>query len=315
MAVRRFTNLDPSVGPDFRKTLKWAMLDRIRGRRRKSPNKAPIPVVDRVDIEVVGERAFWLGHATALLSMGGLWILTDPVFATRLGGVIPRNAPVLLSPDDLPGLDLVLISHNHRDHLDKATVRALEARYKPRYVVPVGVERYLKSWKIAPERIQSLEWWGSVQPAPDRSDLRVSFVPSQHWSSRGIPGDINTSLWGGYVLSVDGRKVYFAGDSGWFDGFEEIGRRHPGINLALIPIGAYDPQWFMSPQHMNPEEAGKTFLTLGAERMISIHWGTYKLTDEPLDEPPARLEDWRSAQKVDASRILTLPVGGGVDLG
>jgi L-ascorbate metabolism protein UlaG (beta-lactamase superfamily) len=206
---------------------------------------------------------------------------------------------------------MVLISHNHRDHLDKPSVLALEAQGSPHYVVPLGVDRYLRAWGVPQARVTTLDWWQSCAPLGDAPELRVSLVPAQHWSQR-TPFDRNTSLWGGFVLQSPRRSVYFAGDSGYFEGFSMIGERFPGLDLALLPIGAYDPEWFMSPQHMNPEEAGRAMLELGAARMLSIHWGTYKLTDEPLDEPPARLEDWRAAQKIEPERILTLAAGGQV---
>lgn len=308
--LRTFHNMDPEVRPQFNKAFKWAVVDRIAGRRRRTSGSAPVDVVDAVSVP---ERAgaVWLGHSTVLFSLGGVRILTDPIFAQRISVVIKRNVPNVLPVEAMPSIDLVWISHNHRDHLDKPSIQALDAVFAPRYVVGLGVERYLKAWGVDGGRITSLNWWEGCTPLPERADLEVFFVPAQHWSQRGAL-DRNKTLWGGFVGRAEGQSVYFAGDSGYFDGFAEIGRRFPGIDLAAIPIGAYDPEWFMQPQHMNPEQAGQSFLDVGAERMLSIHWGTYKLTDEPLDEPPSRLEDWRVSTRVASERLLTLAVGGGV---
>ncbi len=309
----RFVNLDPAVRPQFNKVFQWAVLDRLSGKRRKTPPHAHVDVVQDPEPPSVQDiGAMWLGHATALISIAGLRILTDPVFARNLG-LIRRNVPVVLPVEALPHVDVVLISHNHRDHLDRASIKAVEARFKPHFVVPLEVDRHLRAWKVPVQRITTLGWWQDARPIAKAPHLNFTCVPAQHWSQRLI-ADRNQTLWGGFVLEADGKRVYFAGDSGYFDGFAQIGQRHPNIDLALIPIGAYDPEWFMSPQHMNPDEAGQAFVDLGAKQMISIHWGTYKLTDEPMDEPPRRLSDWMTRVKMEEGRIWTLPVGGRVVL-
>ncbi len=310
MSQETFHNLDPKVRPKFSKVFQWSVVDKVMGRRRQSPAHSPVEYVESPVISGLEKPgAVWLGHATMLLTVDGRRVLTDPVFAPRLGGFIKRNVPVVMGAQGLPQIDVVLISHNHRDHLDKPSVMAVDARFSPRYVVPVGVDRYLRAWGVPAQMIQTLEWWGSCAPEPGLSALKVSLVPAQHWSQR-TPFDRNTSLWGGFVLEGREHRVYFAGDSGYFDGFKMIGERFPNLDLACLPIGAYDPEWFMSPQHMNPEEAGRALLDVGAARMVSIHWGTYKLTDEPLDEPPVRLDAWRREAGVSAERVVTLPAGG-----
>jgi len=307
-----FHNLDPTVHPGLGKALKWALVDRIAGRRRKSPARAEVPVT-APQPDAHRNAVLWLGHATALISLGGLRILTDPVFSDRLGPGVRRNVASPLNAATLPPLDLVAISHNHRDHLDKPSVVAVEEAHHPHWVVPLGVERYLVAWGVPAERVTSLDWWDESGPLIDAPDLRVTCVPAQHWSQR-TAFDRNKSLWGGFVFRLDRHVVYFAGDSGYFDGFSEIARRIGPIGMALLPIGAYDPEWFMRPQHMNPDEAGQAFLDLAAERMVSIHWGTFKLTDEPLNEPPARFDAWRTRTRVEDSRALVLPIGGLVTL-
>jgi L-ascorbate metabolism protein UlaG (beta-lactamase superfamily) len=149
-----------------------------------------------------------------------------------------------------------------------------------------------------------MEWWKTE--TIDR--LRITFVPSQHWSQRG-PFDRNESLWGGWVVEGEGKKVYFAGDTAWFNGFAEIGRRHPQLDAALLPIGAYDPEWFMRSQHMNPEDALNAYRALGAKLCCAMHWGTFKLTDEPLDEPPRLLEELRVKAGVAREKVWVAAIG------
>ena len=149
-----------------------------------------------------------------------------------------------------------------------------------------------------------LEWWGSARVG----ELQIHFVPSQHWSQRG-PLDKNESLWGGFVLEAQGKKVYFAGDTAHFGGFKEIGRRFPGLDAALLPIGAYDPEWFMRQQHMNPEDAVNAFVALQARLLCAMHWGTFKLTDEPLDEPPQLLEQHRVRAGLTVEQVYVAAIG------
>ena len=305
----RFANGNPDAQPRLGPVLKWAVVDRVTGRRRRSPETGQVPSVDVVAIpDRLVPSALWLGHATALITVGGARVLTDPVLWGRIGPRIRRNVPAPWDVNEIPDIDVVAVSHNHRDHLDRDTVVAIDRACAPIYIVPFGVERYLAKWGIPASRIRPLGWWGVTEPLVGNPDLRITCVPAQHWSQR-TAFDKNKTLWGGFVVQAGATSVYFAGDTGYFDGFKEIGRRFADLDLALLPIGAYDPEWFMQPQHMNPEQAGQALLDLGAARMLSIHWGTYKLTDEPLDEPPVRLEAWRLAAGVAEERVVTMPVG------
>jgi len=260
------------------------VLDRLAGRRRRSPDRAPVPAV-RPDLEAIrtppreGLRVTWLGHASFLVQGAGTSLLIDPALGPRISVFISRNAGPGLRTDELPPIDASLVSHNHYDHLDLPTLRAVGAPV----VAGLGTRRNLRGLPCT-----ELGWWDAL---PVRG-LRVSFVPSQHWSRRGV-GDINEALWGGFVVEGGGARVYHAGDTAYFEGFREIGRRFPGLDAALLPIGAYDPEWFMRPQHTTPEDAVQAFVDLGARRLVAMHWGTFKLTDEPLDEPPRRLRaEW-----------------------
>jgi len=299
----RYRNLQPPFEPHPLSTvLKWAVGDKLRGRRRRSPARFPEMKIVEPDRRLVASAVpslTWVGHATWMVRLGGQTLLTDPVWSNSLGPGITRNVR--------PGIELaevaptvVLVSHNHRDHLDAPTIRRIGAA--PTYVVPAGLGPFFT--KKGADKVVELDWWASTRVGP----LTITFVPSQHWSQRG-PTDKNDTLWGGFVIEGDGKKIYFSGDTAYFQGFVEIGRRFPGIDAALLPIGAYDPEWFMRVQHMNPEDAVNAFKALGARLLCAMHWGTFKLTDEPLDEPPRLLEELRQREKIPADQVWIAAIG------
>jgi L-ascorbate metabolism protein UlaG (beta-lactamase superfamily) len=299
----RYRNLEPPYEPHALKTvLKWAIGDKLRGKRRVSPSTFPgMKVVepDRALLARGTPSLTWVGHATWLIKLGGHTILTDPVWSDSLGPGIRRNVRPGIPLEDVHPT-VVVISHNHRDHLDAPTIRRLGPT--PTYVVPAGLGPFFR--KRGADKVIELEWWGGTRVG----DLQINFVPSQHWSQRG-PADKNDTLWGGFVLAGDDRQVYFAGDTAWFEGFKEIGRRFPGLDAALLPIGAYDPEWFMRSQHMNPEDAVNAWKRLGARLLCAMHWGTFKLTDEPLDEPPRLLEEVRRREQVPEDCVWVAAIG------
>jgi len=264
--------------------LRWAVVDRLTGRRRRAPGRAQVPQV-RPDVEALrtppdeGIRLTWLGHASWLVQGAGTSVVIDPALGPRISGVIPRNAGPGLTVDQLPHIDAALVTHNHYDHLDLPTLRAIGAPV----LAGAGTRAILRGLPCT-----ELDWWARSTVG----GLEVTFVPSQHWSRRRL-SDMNAALWGGFVVDGGGARVYHAGDTAYFSGFQEIGQRFPGIDAALLPIGGYDPEWFMRPQHMNPEDATQAFVDLKARSLVAMHWGTFKLTDEPLDEPPVRLRaEW-----------------------
>ncbi len=247
----------------------------------------------------------WIGHATFLVQLGGLSLLIDPVLSDRLF-LIKRLAPPGVAPGAMPKIDAVLVTHNHRDHMDAPSLLA-----QPRdaaIVVPKGLGGWFARRGFS--RVHELGWWDHV----DLRDARITFVPSQHWSQRG-PLDRNESLWGGYVIEDGTHRVYHSGDTAYFEGFGDIGRRLGKLHAAMLPIGAYEPRWFMRPQHMNPEDAVQAFLDLRADTFVAMHWGTFRLTDEPVGEPPLFTRAEFRRHTLEAERLRIPAVGESVWLG
>jgi N-acyl-phosphatidylethanolamine-hydrolysing phospholipase D len=247
----------------------------------------------------------WIGHATVLVQMDHVTFLTDPIWSPTASPVSfagPRRyAPPALDLDALPPIDFVLISHNHYDHLDVPTLRRLAERGS-RFYVPLEVGALLRSEGIAP--VEELDWWDERTFGP----VTVHCVPSQHWSGRGL-GDTNHTLWAGWVVVGPERRFYFAGDTGYFAGLKEIGERLGPFGVAALPIGAYEPKAMMKDVHTNPEEAVQAGVDVRATHVLGIHYGTFDLTDEPLDEPPRRFHAEGVKRGLDAGRLWTPALG------
>jgi len=260
--------------------------------------------------------ATWVGHASMLVQMGGITLLTDPVLSDRVSPVSfagpKRHVAPGLGSADLPHVDAVLISHNHYDHLDAASVKALASQPggPPLFVVPLGVKAWFADAGIA--NVVELDWWQSARIGA----TEIVFVPAQHWSGRSL-SDRMATLWGGYAVFAPEFQLYFAGDTGYSPDFADIharfearhGGRGRGFDLALIPIGAYEPRWFMKEQHVNPAEAVQIHLDLAARRSIGIHWGTFSLTDESLDEPPRALDAARRERGLGDDAFTVMAIG------
>ena len=288
------------------------------------PPKAPTPRVDP-DIAFLRSNAAagaamvptvtWIGHASTLVQLGGISILTDPIFSERASPVSfagpKRHVAPGLALADLPHIDAVLISHNHYDHLDAPSVRALAAQAggPPLFIVPLGNKAWFADFGIA--NAVELDWWQSARVAT----VEIVFTPSQHWSGRSLTDRMET-LWGGYAVFAPAFQLYFAGDTAYSKDFADIhahfDARHGagrGFDVALIPIGAYEPRWFMSPQHVDPVEAVKIHRDVGAAQSIGIHWGTFELTDESLDEPPRALARAARADGLADDAFMVLAIG------
>ena len=249
----------------------------------------------------------FIGHSTFLLQLSGLNILTDPMFASRagpFGWLGPKRVrPPALRLPELPRIDVVLLSHNHYDHLDLATLRWLTRQHRPVIVTTLGNKNWLAARGVA--NVVELDWWQSHEA---RGGLGVTGTPAQHFAARG-PWDRCRTLWGGFMLRTAAGLVFFAGDSGWAAHFAEIKTRLGAPALALLPIGAYEPRWFMEPVHMNPDEAVRAHLVLGARRSIGMHFGTFQLTNEDIAEPLAALAVARAAHGVEPAAFDTLDFG------
>ncbi|RLA73461.1 MAG: hypothetical protein DRG24_00140 [Epsilonproteobacteria bacterium] len=265
--------LDGSKNIDFLKILRWQLF--IKPRSTPTAVQA-LEIVDHTS-QLVKKEDFicWLSHASFLIQLGGKRILIDPVF-----GNIPfykRQIPSPYGPKALGRIDYLLISHTHYDHLDTPSIRQLEALH-PQVIVPLQMQHTIR--KAAPSlSIHELDWYANYHD----NDLSITLVPAKHWGRRGI-FDKNRALWGGFILEYRGFTIYFAGDSAVGPHFKEIGERYD-IDIALMPIGAYKPEFIMKHNHLNPQEAYDAFKQLGAKKMIPMHYGTFKLSDEPLDEP------------------------------
>lgn len=285
-----------------RDILKWKVLDPLRGRPRAASSSGYQPPQRACDPQLVhGDRSqlTWLGHASFLVTLGGKRVLLDPVLAPRLQRVIPRHGKPGIPAEALPPVDVVCVSHNHYDHLDSWTLKRIGPR--PTYVVPLGNEDLIRA--AGGERIVALDWWQSTPVG----DLTVTLTPARHWSMR-FPWNRNDMLWGGFLLRGPEGAAYHSGDTAAFD-FTEIGRKLGPIDWAMLPVGAYEPRWFMQAQHMNPEEAVDAAVQLGTKRMVAMHWGTFQLTDEPLDEPPRRARQAWSQRGLDPESLWILDVG------
>ena len=265
------------------------------------PHAPPPQIVEpgRVAVTFVGHSTFLIRTATATL-------ITDPVFTTH-AGPFGRSGPRRVRPPALgiaalPPLDLVLLTHNHYDHLQPSSLRGVARRGTPSIVTSLGLESLVSRFGF--RHAIELDWWQTHEVA----GARVTSVPAQHFSARTL-WDRNRTLWAGFIVESAGATVYFAGDTGYSPDFGDIGRRFPAIDLALIPIGAYEPRWFMQPVHANPEEAVRIHLDVGARRSIGMHFGTFQLTDEGIDEPVAALSRARSAAGLSDDEFSVLDFG------
>jgi len=256
-----------------------------------------------------GDFIAWVGHATFLIRISGEFWLTDPMFSER--ALLPkRKTPPALTLEEfaaLPGKKNVLLSHNHYDHLDADSLKRLPA--DTRIYVPLGLKSLMH--ELGKHNVVEMDWWQSVSCGKDG---QVVCLPAQHWSRRTV-SDTNATLWASFLLDVPGRRIYYGGDSGYFIGYREIGRRYPGIDYALIPVTAYEPRWFMHYPHMDAKEALLAFRDLGARYFIPTQWGTFRLGDEPIGHAPSALAKARQIVSVDPARMMVMDIGQLLPLG
>ncbi len=289
----------PARGPAD--ILRW-QYDRLTGRSRRErrPPGAPSRPNDGSLVRELPASLTWVGHASFVMRLGGRYVATDPVFSERIQGVVPRLVAPGVVPETLPPIDVVLVSHNHYDHLDLPSLKRIGR--EALFVVPLGNGATLQ--RAGLPRVVELDWWETHR----EGELEVTLVPARHWSMRA-PWDRNDGLWGGFVVRGPEGTAYHSGDTAYFDGFAEIRSRCGAIDWAMLPVGAYEPRWFMEPQHMNPDDALRAFELLGARTMVAMHWGTFVLTDEPAAEPPALTREGFVARGWEASRLWVMDVG------
>jgi N-acyl-phosphatidylethanolamine-hydrolysing phospholipase D len=260
-------------------------------------------------------RITWVGHATFLLQVGGMNILTDPHWSRRAAPVQFAGPARLTAPgvewDALPPIDAVLLSHDHYDHLDDGTIRRLHRRFGDavQWFTPLGYRAWFRARGV--RTVTELDWWEDATLDGPAGPLRFVALPCQHWTRRTL-WDEREKLWASWgVFTPTGRSVYFGGDSGYFPGYPEINERMGTFDALLLPIGAYEPRWFMRPVHMNPEEAARTYLDLGGSgTAIGMHWGTFRLTDEDPLEPPIRMRQAWAELGLPTADLRILPHGG-----
>jgi L-ascorbate metabolism protein UlaG (beta-lactamase superfamily) len=268
------------------------------------PRRPPRPGPDDVVVT-------FIGHATFLIQSAAASVLVDPVYYERASPLSFAGPRRVRAPgvgfDDLPPVSTVLLSHNHYDHCDLGTLRRLDKRFHPRFVTPLGNGRLLRS--VAVRQIEELDWWETSTTAA----VPITLTRAQHFSARG-PFDRNRALWGGFLIEIGAQRILHAGDSGYGPHFSEIATRLGPIDLALVPIGAYDPRWFMKDIHMNPAEAVQAHLDLQARQSIAMHFGTFQLTAEGIDDPVRELAQALAERRVPAERFRAVEVGESVRL-
>ncbi|MDE2400294.1 MAG: MBL fold metallo-hydrolase [Burkholderiales bacterium] len=317
-------------GKRWHEILRWRWQAWRAGHPRPITDSIPIVTPDLGFIQANAKAGLtmqpavtWIGHITVLAQLGGLNMLTDPVFSDRCFPVQwagpKRQTPPGLTLDQLPHIDVVLLSHNHYDHLDEASVNALARQHggSPLFITPLGLKPWLKRRGI--HHVVELDWWDThMLEATEQSDrIPVTLTPAQHWSARTTTDAMRT-LWGGFAVRSADCHLFFAGDTAYSKDFADIrqhfAREHTpeqggGFDIALLPIGAYEPRWFMKDQHVDPKEAVQIFKDLACKQALAVHWGTFQLTDEALDEPPKALALARSAQGLSDADFYTLALG------
>jgi N-acyl-phosphatidylethanolamine-hydrolysing phospholipase D len=299
-----FHNLDP----DFHRASNWTRvrlyLLGLTGIVSSTRHFAPLPTA-APDVEALRQNhhdatVTWVGHSTLLVQLDGVNLLTDPVWSQRLGPLsgtvgVKRFTPPGIPLEQLPPIDVVLISHDHYDHLDEPTVRRLAHAFNPLFVVPLGIKPWLEARGIT--KVVELDWSESVKV----NGLEIVCAPAQHGSGRSLI-DSGRRLWASWVV-IGSKRFYFGGDSGYASHFEMIGHLLGPFDLAALPVGSYTPRSIAKPVHMSPEEALQAMRDLGAAAFIGIHWGTYKLAREPYEEPPRRIAAEVERLKIDPDKV------------
>jgi L-ascorbate metabolism protein UlaG (beta-lactamase superfamily) len=300
-----FRNLEGGAGRTLLDVLRW----RWTGEPARWPawveNRARPALPGRLEAGEVGLT--FINHITFLIQLPGLNVLTDPVYSERVSPLTSLGPARVRDPGlpfrQLPPIHLVLVTHNHYDHLDLATLVRLERAHRPLVLTGLGNRAFLTQFGM--RNVRELDWWESV----DVGGTSVSFTPAQHWSGRGGRRTRNRTLWGGFHLRAAATGVFFAGDTGLGRHFREIREQLGRPDIALLPIGAYEPRWFMAPQHMSPDDAVRAHIDLGAQVSVGTHFGCFRLTDEGIDDPVTELAAARARHGLAADSFQVLETG------
>ena len=308
-ADHRFRNLDPN----YHRASMWARARSLIvggtwlvGERRVAPLERVAPDIQALRGNTNQASVTWIGHSTLLVQLDGVNFLTDPTWSARSGPFggfvgVGRYTPPAVAFDDLPRIDFVLISHDHYDHLDEPTVRHLAAQFNPQFIVPLGIKKWLADRGIT--NVVELNWGQSVKVG----SLTVVCTPAQHGSGRTLV-DQGRRLWASWAV-LGSKRFYFAGDSGYYEHFKEIGDALGPFDLAALPIGSYTPRALAQPVHISPEDALQAWLDLRAKKFLGIHWGTFALAREPYDEPPRRIAEEVARRHLDPDSVWVVKPG------
>lgn len=304
----QFQYPDDPFYPSFRKLLRWQFSANPQRAKKKADDWRPALVDDFSYLEREDDFIVWLGHACFLIQLNGLRLITDPVLFDL--PFIPRLVQPPLPPDRLTGIDYILLSHDHRDHCDKKSLQTLLRHNRPRKILaPLRLSSVIGGW-VDGTPVEEAAWYQAYNVKNDA--LQILFLPSRHWCRRGL-FDFNQVLWGSFLIRYAGYTLYFGSDSGPGDHFAEIGQRFPCIDLALLGIGAYRPDYMMQEIHTSPGQAAEAFRQLGAKRLLPMHYGTYDLSDEPVSEP-YRLIRRHFAENSEQEKLILPAVGEAVSL-
>jgi N-acyl-phosphatidylethanolamine-hydrolysing phospholipase D len=312
-AAQRAGNTFRNLDPNYHRASMWARARSLIvggtwlvGERRVAPLERVAPDIQALRGNTSQPSVTWVGHSTLLVQLDGVNFLTDPTWSARSGPFggfvgVGRYTPPAIAFDDLPHIDFVLISHDHYDHLDEPTVRHLAAQFNPQFIVPLGIKKWLADRGIT--NVVELNWGQSVKVG----SLTVVCTPAQHGSGRTLV-DQGKRLWASWAV-LGSKRFYFAGDSGYYEHFKEIGDALGPFDLAALPIGSYTPRALAQPVHISPEEALQAWVDLRAKKFIGIHWGTFALAREPYDEPPRRIAEEVARRHLDPDSVWVVKPG------
>ncbi|WP_434628109.1 MBL fold metallo-hydrolase [Chromobacterium sp. CV08] len=308
-----YRNLYPFKQPRFADLARWRwQRRRLRAAHRLQDIRCVVPDAAALAANRDRPSYTWIGHASGLIQLAGVNLLLDPVWSERASPLQWAGPKRLLPPalplGALPHIDVVMVTHNHYDHLDFATLSRLAAQPggAPLFVAPLGVGATLRRAGAPADRVVELDWWERHR----HGEVDLTLTPAQHWSKRWAWGDRNRALWGGFAAAGGGVQLWYPGDTGYHpELFARIAEHLGKVDLALLPIGAYQPRWFLAAQHIDPAEAVEIFRIVQPRRALAVHWGSFVLTDEPLHQPPLDLAEALARSGVDPADFGVPAIG------